>query len=180
LSLASLTISSARERKIRRTSTVTHRPRSHSMAEFWEYYRPRPRMGTQAPAAAPVLRRRPHRPTLTAACGCASPPPGPGPVISPPRSPVCRPLHPAADQHQTTPAARKDKPRARGTPLTRLTRRDSRAVRHGGTLKATECRSLSRPHQDRETSRLVQKDADPSPVAIRAVTIKLPDCATKI
>jgi hypothetical protein len=29
-------------------------------------------------------------------------------------------------------------------------------------------------------SRLVQKDADPSPVAVPAVTIKLPDCAAKI
>jgi hypothetical protein len=47
-----------------------------------------------------------HR--FTAACGCASPPPGPGPPSSPPRSPACKPSHPA-DQHQTAPATRKDK-----------------------------------------------------------------------
>jgi hypothetical protein len=36
-------------------------------------------------------------------------------AISPPRSPVCRPSHPA-DQHQTTPTTRKAKPRGRPHP----------------------------------------------------------------
>jgi transposase len=42
--------------------------------------------------------------------------------------------------------------RARGTPPAR---RDSRAARHGQTLKSATSHNLSPPHQDRETSRLV-------------------------
>ena len=47
------------------------------------------------------------------------------------------------------PDARKDNPRARGTPPAR---RDSRVGGHARPLKIAVSRSLSQPHQDRETS----------------------------
>ena len=56
-------------------------------ARAWEPKRLRLRLFTAAGAAGP---RRPP-----AACGCAWPPPGPGRPSSPPRSPACKPSHPA-------------------------------------------------------------------------------------
>jgi hypothetical protein len=53
------------------------------------------------------------------------------------------------------PATRKVKPRARETPLTR---RDSRATSHGGTLKARDSRRLKPPTQDYERSRSERRD----------------------
>ena len=81
---------------------------------------------------------------------------GPGPRRSPPRSPACRPSRPA-DQPGTAPTTRKEKtPGTRGTPPTR---RDSRAARHGQTLKTPTSRRLRPASLDHERSRLTQARA---------------------
>jgi hypothetical protein len=95
---------------------------------------PRPGLGTQTAAAAPVLRRR-----------------APGPGRVPPAAALCRHLalghttnrrdHPAAGPslrltRQNHPCDQEGDTRARGTPPTR---RDSRAARHAQTLKSACC-----------------------------------------
>ena len=89
--------------------------------------------------------------------GCASPPPGPGPASSPPRSPGCR-RTPPADQPAAAPTTRKDNPRARGTPPTR---RDSRETRHGQTLKQQPAAASARPIKIAKHRGLTCAVADP-------------------
>ena len=100
--------------------------------------RHRPPLGAQTAPPAPVRRRRAPRPQR------------PPPAATPRRTlalgradhrrdhPGCRPSRPA-DQPEQPPTTRKEQPRARGTPPTR---RDSRAARHGPTLKISPSRRL--------------------------------------
>jgi hypothetical protein len=99
-----------------------------------------------------------HR--FTAACGCAWPPPGPGPPSSPPRSPACKPSHPA-DQHQTAPATRKDKTQGPWNPAHQA-RQPGSQPRPGAEISKRP--RLSRIVQDRDTSRLARR---PSLIAPR-------------
>ena len=111
--------------------------------------RDRPPLGTQAPAAA-ALRLAGRLASSGRRLRLRLAERWPWAARSPPRSPACRPSHPADQPEQ--PHARKEKStRARGTPPTR---RDSRAARHGQTMKTAQGQPLRPPPHRRERSRL--------------------------